>query len=697
MGISWWLWPATAVVGRWLARPSRLSAKLGLALFILLSAIPCQGQSSDRYGGRKDIRCTNPSPKWSTEEIANRWWVCTPEGNALFVQGVEYIEATDETASRQIQTKYGGSVEWSEETLERLKAWGFNCIGVYSHNILWPVAQEAGLTGEHRTHPIKLPFFSEIRPALYSMSNPNIHTWKGEDVRFLSDPVKNVFGARSGFYEAYVPPGGVGDYFDPKMKTWMMRDIAEDWSFGHIKAGPDNSYLMGIFGDDGDELQGFSAGPDFPTAPPGKNNPSLALLILSGSPVQTANAELKAVYLDTVMHTKVALREMLVAKYRTIAALNEAWGSNYTTFDSSGEAVAGEPIATGNGATLAFSHTLAHPIASRYSIQVLVNRTPAGGDAGKDTLYGPNLSGTVNYKSGELRLVFQSGHAPAPGDSITVSYVQNGWGIGTGWLDEDMRPAHRSWLGTNWFGVPPSGANAGRIRPAVRTDLDAFLKSAAEWYFKMLRDGIHSQFPNTLVLLGLGTWSGVPPAPVLQAAGEYLDIIENNEAGAQFDQARMDFMARNYGDKPYIPDVFLEASADSALSSADSGHPGEFGDARTQAEKGAKYSQTVSHLLEAKNSAGINPHVGLMLWAWMDKWSEQSNWGLVSHLDNSYDGREDVVARVPCSPPLQKYTCGGEPGNFGDYLSKVRQANALWLAVPPPGRIAQSAKSKPQN
>jgi len=68
----------------------------------------------------------------------------------------------------------------------------------------------------------------------------------------------------------------------------------------------------------------------------------------------------------------------------------------------------------------------------------------------------------------------------------------------------------------------------------------------------------------------------------------------------------------------------------------------------------------------------------------MDMWSEKTNWGLVSHFDNAYDGHEAVTGTVPCSPPLQKYSCGGESANYGDYLTKVKEANRLWLSIPIP-------------
>src|SRR5207245_10479206 len=40
---------------------------------------------------------------------------------------------------------------------------------------------------------------------------------------------------------------------------------------------------------------------------------------------------------------------------------------------------------------------------------------------------------------------------------------------------------------------------------------------------------------------------------------------------------------------------------------------------------------------------------------------EGGNWGLTTYGDNAYDGQEDVVGTVTCSPPLSAYSCGGEP------------------------------------
>src|SRR5207302_3156446 len=120
---------------------------------------------------------------------------------------------------------------------------------------------------------------------------------------------------------------------------------------------------------------GFGAGPDFATTPAGHTNANLALRVAAMSPLQTAASNVangvSYVYADTLIHTKKALRDSLATEYGTVAALNTAWGSSYTSVDSSGTCVGSQPITcaasasadsvgTGNGNTLPFSTTLPH-------------------------------------------------------------------------------------------------------------------------------------------------------------------------------------------------------------------------------------------------------------------------------------------------------------------------------------------------
>src|SRR5579862_1108544 len=212
----------------------------------------------------------------------------------------------------------------------------------------------------------------------------------------------------------------------------------------------------------------------------------------------------RASYTDTTVHSKQALQAQLTSEYGTISTLNSAWGSNYTTFGSSGKTITAEVVGTGNSLTLTFNKTLAAPAVSKYSLQILVDGKPVGGDTGTGSLWGPNFSGTINYSSGALSITFASGHALANGAAITANYVQNGWGVGTGLMDEDGRPSHRGWVGKDIIFLKDVNAK-------LRNDIDDFLYQIAAHYFSMCRTGIQSWMPGLLYLGpdSLGTW-GAP-------------------------------------------------------------------------------------------------------------------------------------------------------------------------------------------
>ncbi len=651
--------------------PEPAQAAMNLSLTV-------QGPALDSYGGRTDLKCAQATGWFHAEKIGAHWWFCTPAGNAFFEQDVEdALYNSDSTAQAAFTAKYGGNTQaWLDATLQRLQSWGFNTVGVYSHNQLWPVLHRGSLS-------VKMPFLHYARPSYYSMRNAAVDGGGGQIATLLLEPVKEIMNAHSPYYSGYVPPGGIGDYFDPKMQTWLDGFLKQDYSMKAIQNSPNEPYLLGMMADDTDEMMGFESGPDFPTIPPGKNNFNLSLMILCESPAQTANANLGFVYSDTVMHSKKALRDALAAEYGTIGALNSAWGANYTTFDSSGTQITNESMGTGDGSTLTFTHTLANLRPSPYSVQILVGGNAVAGDTGNSSLYGPKVSaGSINYATGVLTITFASGQAPAAGAILAANYVQNGWGVGTGLMDEDFRAAHQVWLGDTWDGLTPAipGAKVVQMAPAVKADLDNFLQATAGWYFGMFRTEVKFVFPHALVFgPGLGTWDGVAPAPVLKAAGQYLEVIITGEATSVYSQQELDFIAQNAGDRPLIAGSYRTANADSPLSAFPGPAAGNYA---SQHAKGQAYYNSVAAILEsAKNSSGTIPHAGMTVWAWMDNWGEQSNWGLVSHLDNAYDGHEDTLARVACSSPISQFSCGGESGNYGDVLTLTKNANALWLAT----------------
>jgi hypothetical protein len=644
---------------------------LSLALFLFFSSGSLWAQDIDHYGGLKTIKCAKATGHFRVEKLGNRWWFCTPEGHGFFMEGVyDVIAATDKTLGPATKSKYGDSngPAWAEATLERLKSWGFNTLGIYASARILPIES---------SQAIKLPFIAVTRPALYSMRNPLIGAVHSKPQRLLQEPVKNMLYGASPFYRGYRPGNGAADYYDGKMKIWLEKDLKVSQEFTALKSSPYASYLIGIGEDDGDEMFGFGAGDAFPTMPPGHNNPNLSWLIATISPVQTANARYGAVYADTSVHTKRAWRDSLAAKYGTIQALNKAWGSNYTTFDSAGTPVTGEAVGAGDGSTLSFRHKLAHPVASPFSVQILINGTPAGGDIGNGKLYGPTISsGSIDYATGEITFDFTAGDAPKSGAKISVSYIQNGWGIGSGLMDEDGRPSHRAWLGSDYVSLKDT-------KPAVRDDLNAFLYSVASQYLGVCHDEIKAAFPDTL-LLGpdsIGSWGTPARAPVLRAASQYIDVL-SGPGDIEERQAALDYLGKYFGDKPIIEGQYRAADPDSPWASYASpvNNIHEFA---TQQARGQSYRNALASLLALTYTAnGSHPFIGEAWWQYSDNRGEKRNWGLITLLDNAYDGHEDVKGVVPCSPPLEKYRCGGEDGNYGDVISLVRNANLLWIERP---------------
>jgi len=519
-----------------------------------------------------------------------------------------------------------------------------------------------------------MPFIAIVRPALYSMKNVGIRTVNYTTQQFLSEPVKNMLAGISPYYTGFRTGAGVADYFDGKMDTWLAQDLALSMSVDNIKTSPYLPYLIGIGADDGDEMFGFGAGDALPTLPPSHNNPHLSWLIATMSPVQTASAQYDAVYSDTTVHTKKAWHDALVAEYGTIGALNSAWGSNYSTFDSSGTPITTESIGTGNGSKLTFFHTLRHLTPSEFSVQILVNGSPAGGDLGNGTIFGPNLTtgSAINYTTGVVTVDFAPGSAPTSGATIAVNYIQNGWGIGSGLMDEDGRPSHQAWLGSD----PIQLTNTN---PNVKTDFDTFLRAVAGQYLGMCNTEIKKAFPNTLFLGpdSIGSFGAPARAPVLQAAAQYVDVLSGPGNVTQ-NPGALDYIAQYFGDKPILDGQYRSSQADSPWASYPVNDP--IHDFSTQQARGQDYYNTVSTLQsQSVTATGSHPFIGESWWQYTDNRSEKRNWGLVTLLDNAYDGHEDVMATVLCSPPLQAHTCGGETSNYGDVITSVRSANFYWL------------------
>ncbi|MGB6874402.1 MAG: Ig domain-containing protein [Candidatus Acidiferrales bacterium] len=687
------------------------------------------GVNLDQYGGREDIPCAQTTPYFHMEKISNRWWFCDPAGNAFVAMSVGNLVTNGNPTNdcNGVNTypiyiaKYGDATyNWGWQTLKRMTGWGFNSVGQDAGGpvIPWETCSNCAWPGGKQ--PVPLPYISEPKPAEYAATNKN---------GYVNSPIKDEISGANSNYTAW-RGGAMFDVFDPNLNTEWTKELqsTQESTQEMLNNSP---YLLGIFTDDSDYFIGSGAGPDFGS--PGHTNANMAWVTLITSPVQTyiqatPQGSVTLLYTATQNYSKslatnpttacsisnpCSLRDYLWQKYKgSVANLNAAWGSDYTTFDSSGTQVTNQAIGTGDGTTTTFSFTIPaedRPV-SPYSVQVSVGGTVQMGDCpwfhsgcitsttDSGTLGSPTSnyvkqsSSIINYSTGDVTISFVT--APAKGTSIALSYVHGGWMAGgTGLMDEDG--SHTAWVGTNpfclegadpnyptYFSCAAGSANAvPNANSTLGTDLDNWVSQMAAKYFKTMHDDLKavSHVPY-FGLDNMGSW-GVPAySKFMEGAAPYLDGAFVTLAPWQVSQAEFSslyqYTTRYLGDIPLMTFNILSSQTDSSMSCyANPGNPNS--DFATQATRGQAWYNGVQYLLTTPGYNGDYPLVGFNWWSWQD--FQDYNQGLVSIHDNAYDGHEDVPGVVACSSPEQTLSCGKEATSYGDAISQIKAANLLWL------------------
>ncbi len=506
---------------------------------------------------------------WRTEKIGKRWVMITPAGNAFWMTGIWGVTGDTRDDERggnynqRVSAKYRSNPTIWLQANRRLRSWGFNSVGPWSYRMVLPTDNEPEWGG---TQPVKFP---------YTVRGVDTSEGGRRDGLF-----KNLYARLDKNSARYADFGGnFPDVFDPAWVSNTHHQYAIHSEFIYASKSP---YFLGAFSDETDNLGGFGPGAEFASDPHGKTHSHLGYIALVTAPVQVTNPYSSPAgrpYGDTKVYTKLALRDFLKAKYGTIEALNAAWHSSYTTFDSDG-----------------------------------------------------------------------------------------GWPNGNGLLDENGGTTHK-WLGTGDPILPPDAGAA----PNLVKDLDEFLYRIARQLLSVQRDAFRAVVPNGLFFgpTSIGGWWAPARAPIYRAAGEILDVVS---VTTDCSQAQLDFITRAAGDVPLIIWEGMVANPDSSRwRHAESDAASGSWQVRTQAARGQRYRRRMDSLFSGVSSAtGSSPYVGIMWWWWLDMISEQMNWGLVSLMDNSYDGMEASIA-----PGIDAwgYPTGGEEKNYGDFIGPAREMN----------------------
>jgi hypothetical protein len=303
-------------------------------------------QPTDIYGGLTNLACPNGvQAHFYTQKIGSRWHLCTPAGNAFWMNGVYHVDATDAGADYQgvvlnnvVNAKYAAgfttnpTLNWALQSVRRMQSWGFNTIAEDAVAWTLPVAVHSDWPTVDNTIPVKMPFVAIASPSWYSYTNAN---------NWASGPVKDLIaGVKSTVYTGYRSHSA--DFWDPNFAQWFQNSLINDYWVHQAYSGPNKDYLISITVDDTDFLQGFGAGHDFPTTNNGAislgyDQPHLGWIILVTAPTQSSSAYFGLTYTNQTVYAKQELSNWLSARYSgSIASLNTAWGSQYSSFGSSG-------------------------------------------------------------------------------------------------------------------------------------------------------------------------------------------------------------------------------------------------------------------------------------------------------------------------------------------------------------------------
>lgn len=292
---------------------------LVILLFGISTSVNAETQK-DEYGGYVDI----PIPgarigHWGTAKIGNRWVLVTPEGNAFINLGVYNLgqgSGKDKTGASYFdywRKKYTWSASiFCTAQLKRLRDWGFNSIADYAYSHCKGYSKVGRELG-NRTPAFTYP----INGADYSRRNVN---------GLIKGHVKELIRPCNGNYKFW--GAKVVDYFDSRFAEYIEKRLLLKY-----KKQLSDPYCIGVSTDEADNLFGFGAGDDWGE---GHTNAHLGLIVAVVPPTQDIDPDKKWKYTDTKTYSKHALKNFLQDRYGTIEALNAAWGSNYTTFESDG-------------------------------------------------------------------------------------------------------------------------------------------------------------------------------------------------------------------------------------------------------------------------------------------------------------------------------------------------------------------------
>jgi len=661
-------------------------------LLVIVISPAAHSQSLDIYGGDSLHACAGTLPAggaipgatgfFYTYKDTNlkHWMYCDPLGNRFWQTGVQVVDYGSGSYTAIVNAKYGAfgsATGWEATQTKRLQAMGFNTVGEYARVYMWaPRGQQ----------PNPIPFITTIGPALYNSVG-------------IKDPFANLppHWDAVGGYRGY----GSIDFYDPlwtSLTTGVGGTLMScTTAFAITCAAMDASaYLLAVGMDDISRVGEIYSGQG-------------TYVVGISAPWEQFENSYKygrsQVFSTPTMYIKQQWANWLCGtRYASLAALNTAWGSTYSTCGSSATISGTETIGTGNASATSFTYTFLHTPVDPGSIGISVGGVLQGGDtpwfnsnvcaktSGNGCIQAAtgNINGSnVNYSTGTITVTFSA--APGNGVAITATYQYGGWpkatSGGTGLLDED---GTSSWWPAGYpanrtdFPDPPVGT--------IPTDMDVFLGISTQQYTRPVHDWIKANLPHHMVS-SLNPSGGLIRTQAYNAIANYADvIIESNAAlndgsiqlgGATYNNSAIAQYSSVH--TPIYLGIYSTAQPDSQFKGVTCPYNAIIC-FPTQSVKGVFYQQQANIAWNLTGSDGYAFIIGLDYWQFIDNNSEQGAYGLVSLSDNMYgypptcpNKREATNSSIT---DCYGFTTTPEANNYGNFVnSGVVCGNYIWLGI----------------
>ena len=660
------------------------TSTFGLVVFLMLFAYPSIASADSRrdiYGGviagHVDAEATG---LMHSKKVGGRWIFYTALGNPFWYiafdnarlgndLGVDingngngyYVAqkyAIGQGPSDGFTARMGTTARWAYYVRQQAAAWGFTAPGVYSYG------------------PVVTNWTTWADPAMGSMPSnkmPFVITHNNSDSAMTA-------GAKNIYASVWTTVGSspyFADPYDPKFAA-SVSAVAQS-----LSSHPTDPWVMYVFTGQVDQLRGINA-----------SHPHLGFVVAATNPVVSSDSHPyrgggTVTYTDTKNYAKYALHDYLQSVYATPAALNAAWGTHYTTFDSAGGWGTGTGFLDENGRGLCSTWYKAgpsYPCSNRAMQTDLDNFATQLVRRYSKTLH-DSYRAVTSYSLMSVDL-------SNPWSYSVKGFVKSG---GASLFDLYM--------------VAPQS------KP-TDTWQDAVYSAVKQPQILKAQERANNQSPQALV----GTVTNIADAGTgtdcgVANQGVYVSSSDSNfwwwggaVNGSSFIMPWANLMELKFSTIPYYKagttrySYYVRKFVDAHTMLVCPGNYGGTGNKAdflrmvslgttfkriddvewdttpdTQDARGDKYAAVANDAwTRTSSTTGDQYFTGLEWWAWWDNnwvhsnYNEVENWGLVTPYGNAYDGLQDVANTTT---DQYGFPAGGEAASYGNFVGKLATAN----------------------